>query len=502
MTLAIPDIDALVLCVYLAVVAAFGIWLGRGTHDLNGYLLGDRHLPWWAILGSIVATETSTATFLSVPGIAYAEGGDLRFLQLSIGYLIGRCLIRIVLLPLYFRGKIFTAYQVLDQRFGGATKRAAALIFLVTRNLGDGLRLFLTAIVLEKIIQIPLPICVVVIGVVTILYTLLGGMKAVVWNDCAQFIVYMAGGLIAGAVILHGLPEGWNSLLEFGRREGKFRVFDFGWTTADPYTCWAAIIGGMFLTLGTHGTDQMMVQRYLCARSQADAGRALVGSAFVVMAQFAIFLFLGIGLAAFYRIHPPSQSFSTNDQVFATFIVEELPAGKGLIGLVLAAVFAAAMSTLSSSINSSAASAVTDLYLPLWGDTPPSENHQLRASRLLTVVFGLVQIAVGVLAQDLTQSVVNDALAIASFSAGLLLGIFALGVLTRRVRQPAAAAGLIVGLSCLLFVKFGLPLLGSTWQIAWPWLPVVGSVSTFLGGWFVQCGGDSLFGRTPTMPQG
>ena len=265
MTLAIQGIDVFVLGVYLTLVAGLGIWLGRGTRDLNSYLLGDRHLPWWAILGSIVATETSTATFLSVPGIAFADGGDLRFLQLAIGYLCGRCLVRVVLLPLFFRGEIFTAYQVLDRRFGGATKRVAALIFLVTRNLGDGLRLFLTAIVLEKITQVPLPICVVLIGAVTILYTLLGGMKAVVWNDCAQFVVYMLGGLIAGMVLLQGLPDGVTGLLEFGRREGKFRVFDFAWTTDDPYTFWAAVIGGMFLTLGTHGTDQMMVQRYLCA---------------------------------------------------------------------------------------------------------------------------------------------------------------------------------------------------------------------------------------------
>ncbi len=178
MTLAIHPLDTSVLCLYLLAVAAFGIWLGRGTHDLNGYLLGDRHLPWWAILGSIVATETSTATFLSVPGIAYAKQGDMRFLQLAMGYFIGRWLIRLVLLPFFFRGRIFTAYEVLNERFGGATKRVAAVIFLVTRNLGDGLRLFLTAIVLEKIIQIPLPTCVMLIGTVTILYTLLGGNES------------------------------------------------------------------------------------------------------------------------------------------------------------------------------------------------------------------------------------------------------------------------------------------------------------------------------------
>jgi Na+/proline symporter len=226
----------------------------------------------------------------------------------------------------------------------------------------------------------------------------------------------------------------------------------------------------------------MMVQRYLCARSQADASRALILSAFVVLVQFALFLLLGVGLAAFYHSHPPAQAFTTNDQVFATFIVQELPAGRGVIGMVLAAVFAAAMSTLSSSINSSAASAVSDLYLPLWGKRQPTGHHQLQASRVMTVVFGLLQIAVGILARDLTESVVTDALAIASFSAGLLLGTFALGILTRSVGHRAAAAGLAVGLLSLLWVKFGLPRWGDEWQIAWPWFPVIGCLTTLIGG--------------------
>jgi SSS family transporter len=500
-TLAIHGIDLLVLVVYLVAVTLLGVRLGRGTQDLAGYLLGGRHLPWWAILGSIVATETSTATFLSVPGVAYAQGGDLRFLQLALGYLLGRMLITIVLLPLYFRGQIFTAYEVLDARFGRSTKQLAALIFLVTRNLGDGLRLFLTAIVLERIAQIPLPICIALVGGVTILYTLLGGMKAVVWNDCVQLIVYLAGGLVAGVVLLQTLPGGAAEVLEFGRSQGKFRLIDWSWVTSDPYTVWAAVIGGMFLTLGTHGTDQMMVQRYLCARSQADASRALILSALVVLVQFALFLLLGVGLATFYHLHPPAEAFTTNDQVFATFIVRELPAGRGVIGIVLAAVFAAAMSTLSSSINSSAASAVSDLYLPLWGARQPSGHHQLQASRILTVAFGLLQIAVGILARNLTDSVVTDALAIASFSAGLLLGIFALGIFTRAVGHQAAAVGLAVGLISLLWVRFGLPRMGDDWRIAWPWFPVIGCVTTLAGGCLAHGIGRLVFGVN-TNPDG
>ena len=318
-----------------------------------------------------MATETSTATFLSVPGLAFdPKQGDLRFLQLAMGLIAGRLLIVVWLLPLYFRGQLFTAYQVLESRFGGATKQVASLIFLVTRNLGDGLRLFLTAVVLEKVAGWPLTACIVLIGSVTLVYTFFGGMRAVVWNDCLQLLVYLLGALVALVIVVERLPAGWSELVAYGQAHDKFRVFDLRWSLQDPFTFWAGFVGGAFLTLGTHGTDQMMVQRYLAARSQSDAGRALALSGMVVFLQFALFLLLGVGLAAFYAGHPPQTEFATHDYVFASFIVDQMPRGLGLIGLVLAAVFAAAMSTLSSSLNSSAAAAVNDLYAPGSQDRP------------------------------------------------------------------------------------------------------------------------------------
>lgn len=492
LTLSIAGFDLIVLVVYLLAVVAIGVCVGRGTRDLSTYLLGNRHLPWFAILGSIVATETSTATFLSVPGMAFdSEQGDLRFLQLALGFIVGRILIVWLLLPWYFRGELFTAYQLLEERFGGVTKRVASIVFLVTRNLGDGLRLFLTAIVLEKVAGVPLPACIVVIGVATIAYTFFGGMRAVVWNDCLQFVVYMVGGLVAGAIILQKLPGGWSSVAQFGELHHKFRVFDFHWSWSDPYTFWAGLVGGTFLTLGTHGTDQMMVQRYLSARSLRDAGRALILSGGVVLVQFTLFLLLGVGLACFYATFPPTTEFPTNDHVFASFIVHQLPAGVGLIGIVLAAVFAAAMSTLSSSLNSSAASAVNDLYAPLWKNEL-SSTHLFRVSRLFTILFGIVQIAVGISARHLTQSVVNDALAIAGFSAGLLLGVFALGVLVRRANERSVLIGLLAGLICLLTVRFVLPWWDPRWTIAWTWLPAIGSTATFGVGWCASYLGSSL----------
>lgn len=472
LSLALHAVDLLVLVVYLVAVVLLGVWLGRGQKQLGDYLLGGRNLPWWAILGSIVATETSTATFLSVPGIAY--GGDLRFLQLAIGYMLGRLAVVYLLLPHYFRGDLMTAYQVLDQRFGGATKRLASLIFLVTRNLGDGLRLFLAGLVLEKILGLSLPTCIVLIGVATIGYTFFGGIKSVVWNDCVQFVIYMAGAGIAAIVVLSRLDEAGGDVVHYALSHDKLRVFDLSFDLSKPYTLWAGIAGGMFLSLGTHGTDQMVVQRYLCSRSQRDAARALIFSGIVVFVQFAIFLLLGVALAAYYDYFPPAEAFANGDDVFATFIVNGLPVGTGVIGLTLAAVFAAAMSTLSSSLNSSASSAMGDLYLPL-RSSPGTPEQQLRMSRWMTIGFGLLQILIGIGGIYMASSVVSDVLAIASFAAGLLLGLFGLGVLTERVGQRAALSGLLVGLVVLLLVKFLTP-------IAWPWYSLIGSITTFCSG--------------------
>ncbi len=522
MELAISTTDTVIMVVYVAAVVVFGLWIGRGPTDLSGYLLGGRNMPWWAILGSIVATETSTATFLSVPGIAFAEDGDFRFLQLAIGFTLGRVIVARVLLPLYFRGQLFTAYEVLKQRFGGITSRVASVMFLVARNLGDGLRLFLAGIVLEKIVGVELEYCIIAIGLATIVYTFFGGMKAVIWSDCIQMVVYVTGGCLALMILIQSLPGGWSELSEFARERDKFRVFDFRlgslpdpfslftdplnssaaiqfliqsaififFLLTEPLTFWAGLFGGAALSLGTHGTDQMMVQRYLCAPSQRSAGVALVLSGVVVFAQFALFLLLGVALACFYATVSP-RAFEHPDEVFASFIVEQLPVG--LVGVTLAAVFSAAMSTLSSSLNSSATAAMNDLYRGgrHEGDDQSSGGGLLRASRAFTVAFGLVQIAVGIGASHLSSSVVSDALAIAGFTAGILLGIFALGVLTRRTKQTGALAGLIAGIAVLTLVKFLTP-------VAWTWYAVIGAVTTFTVGYLSS--GMGAAGPDPDAP--
>lgn len=484
-------LDILVLVAYFGTAVVVGLWGVGKSKNIEAFLLGDRNLPWWAILGSIVATETSGVTVLSVPGHGVGQVG-MRFLQIALGYIVGRAIIVYVLLPLYFRGQLLTAYEVLHERFGGLMQRVASLLFLVARNLGDGLRLFLVAIVLQELAGIDLAWSVIVMGVISTAYTFVGGMRSVVWNDCIQFVVYVAGGIIAVFVIAGQVSGGFDEILRFAQETGKLTIFDMKWSWTQPYTFWTSLIGGAVLTVGTHGTDHSMVQRYLSARSQRDAGCALLASGFVVLAQFALFLFIGIELACFFAQHPLPPGLELKpDRYFAHFIVHHYPVNTGLIGLMLAAILA---SNLSSSLSASAAAVVNDFYVP-WRKTAES-GELLLLTRIMTIVFGVIQIALGIGAQTVASGrdtiVVDAALTIASFVFGLLLGVFALGVFTRRVGTGHALCGLFTGLALLLFLQFGLPAMTQSadlpkgFQIAFPWLAVIGAGITFLVGSLVS----------------
>jgi len=476
MSINIGGLDGAIIIGYLLAVLAFGLWLGRGRQTASRYFLGDRSLPWGALLLSIVATETSTVTFLSLPGLAAAAGGNLTFLQITIGYIVGRTAVIFVLLPLYFRGKPFTAYEVLETRFGITSRRLVSSLFLMTRNASDALRLFLTALVLQIVLGLDLNVSVICIGTITILYTFIGGARSVIWNDCVQFVIYMFGAAAAAYVIVGEAPGGFESIVQFANDSDKLRIFDFDLSLTKPsMTFWAGLAGGAFLTAATHGTDQMMVQRYLSARNQRDASLALGISGFIVLLQFAVFLLIGIGLAALFDITAAGSTVNVkNDQLLAYFIVNYMPAG--LLGITLAAVFAAAMSTLSSSLNSSAAAFINDLYLPLQ-KSEPEESRKLSASRLATVVFGLVQIGIalafGLLASN--ESIVANVLKISGFAAGPVLGLYFLGVFAPRVRQRSALTGFVVGVGVLSAIAYATP-------VHWAWYALFGSMVTLMAG--------------------
>ncbi len=468
----------LVVVVYVVASTVLGIALGRGQADQRDFFLAGRRLPTWALLLSIVATETSTVTFLSVPGKTYAEGGDFRFLQLTFGYILGRLAIVVWLLPGYFRGEVLTAYQVLERRFGLVTRRLASLVFLVMRNLADGLRLFLTALALNIAVGFDMLTSITVTGVATAIYACFGGVRSVVWNDCIQFGVYIFGALAAAWLLLTKIPGGWAGLAAFGEATGRFRLFDSSTSLTTPaMTIWAGCVGGAFLSLASHGTDQLIVQRYLCAKSRASAGWALVLSGFIVLLQFALFLFIGVELACFHSVAEGGSPLVVGDRALMTFVVGHM--GVGLKGLILAAVIAATMSTLASSFNSSASSLTNDwLGRRLAG---LGEGKTLALARGLTLLFAAIQVAVAIVAYRLAmnQSIIDSVLSIAGFATGLVLGLYGLGLLVPRATQPTALVAFAVGTVVTSWAAFATQLNGY-------WYTLVGSGTIVIVGWVLH----------------
>jgi solute:Na+ symporter, SSS family len=463
---AFSTIDFGVLLLYLIGVTAWGAWLGRNQKSGSDYFLGNRDLPWGAVCLSVVATETSTLTFLSIPGVSYF--GTLGFLQLTLGYLVGRVVVAAVLLPRYYRGELSTAYALLEGRFGTGTRRFTSAIFMGTRLLADSVRLFATAIPLALITGWPYSVSIAVIGVLTVIYTYFGGIRAVVWVDAMQMGLYLLGAACAIFVLQTVLPGGWGGALEGAAAAGKLQFLDFSPDPAIAYTFWAGLLGGGFLSMASHGTDQLIVQRLLTCRDLRASQKALVGSGFAVVIQFAIFLLLGIGLWAFYEARP----FDMADAIFATFIVEELPIG--ITGLLIAGVFAAAMSSLSSSINSLASASAYDFWAPLAG-VKDDDFRTLKAGRVFSLVWALLLIGVAILYIPLSQdsTAVEVALTIASLVYGGLLGAFALGVLDRKADQ----VGVIVGISTGILTVTSIWLFGGG-VLGWPWFVFVGTLVT------------------------
>lgn len=470
-SMAIPSIDVAIIACYLIATTLVGVWLGRGSTSTNEFFLGSRNLPTWALLLSIVATETSTVTFLSVPGLAFAKNGNFTFLQLALGYIVGRLLVLSLLLPLYFQNENTTAYQVLHRNFGHSTRQIASVFFLGARTLGDGLRLFLTALALQQVINLPFEASVAILAIATAVYALLGGVRSVVWNDCLQFGVYMTGAAIAVAVMLTRLPGGWEQFVSFASQTGRLQLIDTQFLPpGGTITLWSGVLGGAVLSLATHGADQLIVQRYLCAQDQRSAAWALFWSGPIVLVQFALFLTIGAGLACYFTQFDPGRLEMAGDQALASFIVNDLP--WGVRGVILAAVLAAAMSTLSSSVNSSASSLLDDLGGERWRQV--SEAGRLLLARSFTLLFVVLQSGVAITAYQAAfeNAVVNVALAVAGFSAGLLLGLFLVALVIGSIPSWQANTALLAGALVIGWVVFGT-------QVSGYWYSLICCSSTF-----------------------
>ena len=456
-------VDYAVIAAYLVAITAFGSWFARFQRSTRDYFLTGRSVPWWAICFTIVATETSTLSFIGVPAGAYA--GNMTFLQLAVGYVVGRVLVSVLFIPAYFRGELYTSYELLQRRFGAPVKNIAAGIFVVTRTLADGVRLFATALVISVVTQVPVSVTVVLIGAAMIVYTVRGGVAAVIWTDVVQMFVYIAGAAIVFFALAERVPGGVGAALDIAADAGRLRVWDFALDPTRVYTFWAGLIGGVALTLATHGTDQFLVQRLLSGKSARDASLGLVLSGAIVFAQFVLFLTIGALLYAYYTSAPLPRALERTDEILPLFVISELP--HGVSGFIVAAIVAAA---LSPSINALAATTVNDFYVK-YIRPDADEATLMRMSKRATVFWGVAQIGVALAAEFVDRSVLDSGLLVLSFAAGPVLGAFLVGVLTSHVGSGAMVAGMLAGVA------------GVTWiwwsgAAAWTWYSAAGLAIT------------------------
>ena len=481
-------IDYIVLLAYLVGITVFGTMFRRSQRTVKDYFIGAKNTSWVVISLSIVATETSTLTLIGVPALAYStfarpeQGGSLTYLQVVLGYIVARIIISLLFIPAYFQGELLTAYELLKRRFGVQAKNFAASLFLIMRALAEGVRVFAASLVLSAVLGASLPglphlwlWSIFIVGVLTLIYTFEGGIAAVIWTDLIQLVIYIGGSLLAAYMLLRLVPGGWDAVVAEAAPVNKFQVLSFALDFKLPFTFWAGLLGGTFLTMASHGTDQLLVQRLLTCRNMRDSQKAIVLSGFVVFLQFFLFLMIGIMLFAYYKFYPLETQLASTDEIFPAFIVHRLP--HGVAGLVIAAIFAAAMSNLSGSLNSLASTTVLDFYKPLLGRNK-SDESLLRLSRWLTAIWGLVLIGIAVLASR-WGSVFTTGLTIASLVYGPMLGAFLLGVLTKRANQTGVMAGMGISLVAMLAVKVFTPL-------AWTWYVLAGTVVCMIIGYAVS----------------
>jgi solute:Na+ symporter, SSS family len=470
-TMGLNKLDLAIIAIYLAGITLFGLRFRKKQRTLRDYFLAGRDIPWWAIGLSIMAAETSTLTIISIPGLAYDT--NLTFLQVVLGYLVGRIVISFVLLPHYFRGDLYTAYELIERRFGSGLRSLTAGLFLVTRAAAEGVRVYAVSIVVSIALGTGEIASIAIITALTLIYTFEGGLAAVIWTDVVQTVIYVGGTLVGLITITRLVPGGWDAIHSAALVAGKLQVFDFRPNVWLPYTFWAGVIGGAFLTTASHGTDQLIVQRLLAARGQKQSVTALLSSGVAILFQFALFLILGVMLWAFYR--QPSAAFGRPDRIYPTFIVTHMP--HGISGLLIAAVLAAAMSNLSAALNSLSSSAIMDFYARL---RPQSdEKTKMRLSRLATLAWALILFGLAVIALHKVGRVVEVGLQIASVAYGALLGAFLLGTLTRRANQRGAIVGMVMGFALELYLWLGT-------HVPWTWWVMLGTTATFIVGWTVS----------------
>ncbi|GHH74596.1 sodium:solute symporter [Streptomyces sulfonofaciens] len=495
------QLDLVVVIVYLIAIAVIGLRLAGRQRTAKSYFIGEGHMPWWTVAFSVVATETSVLTVISVPGGAYS-GQAFGNVELALGYVVGRVVVAGVLIPLYKRGGFVSAYQYLGDRFGLKLQGLASVTFVFTRLLAEGVRLFASAIPIKLLldefgVHAGYRLIIVVLTVITVVYTYLGGIKAVIWTDAIQMFLYFGGAILAIAVLSgHVGGAGFSDALH----AGQFRLFDTDFTPAhiltSSFALPTAIIGGAIFAMASHGSDQLMVQRILTTRTLRDGQKAMIASGVFVTIQFAAFSLVGALLWSYNK----GRSFkdlglASSDNLYPNFILHGLPVV--ISGLLVAGILGAAMGSLSAALNSMSNSTVADIIHSFFRRTP-SDAALLKLARVMTLVWAALMAVFACAFSTSTGNVYLTGLAIAGYTYGALLGAFLLGRLIRRANEVDSIVAFLVTVAVMTYivrwVKIDVTVAGATvpTAIAAQWLVPIGVLVTLAVGGLM-----SLFHRAP-----
>ncbi|MCP5515695.1 MAG: sodium/solute symporter [Verrucomicrobiales bacterium] len=472
----LDPVDWGVIVLYLAGIIAFGVWLGRGQKDTRDYFLGSSRLPWWSVGMAIVATETSALTFIGVPAVAF--GGNLGFIQVIVGYVIARVVLAIVMVPHYFRGDIYSPYQLFEGAFGPAARRTAAGFFLIAGTLAAGVRVYVTCIPVQLIFGLQesqIFWAILLFVGLSLIYTYVGGVKAVVWTDAIQFCLFVAGGLFTLWFITRELGTGWSAALATAGDAGKLDWFNSRFTLSAPFNIWMGILGGTFQVLSSHGADQLIVQRVLACGNVREGRKALILSAVIILPLMLMFLFVGVMLWVYYQANPEfpiavpeaRPGVGKNDYVFPIFIITAMP--PVLRGLLIVAILSAAMSSVSAALAALASVSTMDFVKPLLR-RERTETWYLRLSRQSTLIWAVLLILVALLTRQVT-SVLNAAFALNGLTSGPLLGGLILAVVWRHGRALPVVVGMLTAFLAMAAIHTGL-------NVFWPWYTLIGCTVT------------------------
>ncbi|MDQ0482658.1 sodium:solute symporter [Guptibacillus hwajinpoensis] len=432
-------LDYIVLVVYILGIAWFGARFGKKQNTTKDYFLGGRSIPWWAIGLSVMATQASAITFIGAPGWGY-EGG-LERINTFINVPLAMAFLIATIVPFFYRAEVYTAYEYLERRFGAGTRTLSAALFLVARGLATGVVLYAPALVLSVVTGWDIKLTIILMAVIAVSYTVLGGISAVIWTDVIQMFVLWLGAAISIVVILVKVPGGMSSILTSASDAGMLQSLNFSFDLSVEYSVWAGVIGGFFLHAAYFGTDQSQIQRVLTSKSIRESKLSLVLSGVLLIPQMLLFLFIGILLFAFYQTFGDPNIDNLNE-LFPLFVVNQLPAG--ISGLIIAGVFAAAMSSLDSALNSLSAVSIRDFY-GQFVKKNASDEHYLKASRWATIFWGIYATIFAFFAANLGP-VIEAVNKIGSYFYGALLGVFILAIFTKRTNGVGAVTGIIAGM--------------------------------------------------------